>query len=240
MKSYYPLLATIFTTAGNYIIPSITGKSIGGVAGTQLEASPASWAFSIWGFIYIGLLHVTSKIADNTIKWNNMSIALYIISCVLNLSWIYCWLTERLKISPFLLSGIAFTLTVLWFININSSEKRIYQNIISAYVAWTVGASVLNFFIVYGSDNVKSSKYIIYLLSASQILWQIFQNGDSARDSLSFPIVGVWTGLAIVTNDSVKLNGLKGLPFIVSILCSLYHYTKIDSPNIYKLLFQNK
>ena len=178
MNKNIPFIFTIITIIGNYGIPKYYNKSVGYLAEeNKLEVQPARWAFPIiWTLIYSGLIYLTYKISNGTISWNNKSYVFYISSCVFNLLWLNYWLSERLQISQFILIGLVISLGLLWYENIGFNNNIIYQNIIATYLSWTVGASLLNIFIVNKTDNITSSNTDFYLLSIFQILWQIIQN----------------------------------------------------------------
>ena len=244
MNKNLPLLFTIFTISGNYLIPKINDTSVGFTpSGDKLYAQPAGWTFSIWALIYSGLCYLTFKIYNNELQWNNSSILLYIFSCILNLLWIFFWTKKKPNTSQYILIGIVLSLTLLWYKN-TGVNIQIYQNILSVYIAWTLGASLLNIFIAKNGDNMSnsintsSSTNIIYLISLIQILWQIIQKNQNNIDgSLFFPITGIWTGLGIATNKTTELGLLKYLPLIVSAGCFYNQYNNLTNKNLKKLLF---
>jgi hypothetical protein len=242
MKKILPLLATSLTIFGNYYIPKLNGQGIGQNPGNiVLEAQPAGFTFGIWGFIYSALIYLSYKIYDEDIVWSNSSIALYLVSCAFNLLWINNWTKNKPKISQYLLIGLVLSLYLLWNKNIGFSNKKIYQNILSSYLAWTIGASLLNIFIVKGEgENFSSSKTILYSLSAIQILWQIINKNNQIKleDSFLLPITGLWTGIGIASNNSSSLGFSKYLPLIVSIGATYNHYDNLGKPNLKTLFFE--
>tara|TARA_B100001248_G_C27378696_1_gene455729 strand:- start:1151 stop:1873 length:723 start_codon:yes stop_codon:yes gene_type:complete len=240
MKKNLPLLGTILTILGNYSIPKLNGQSIGQNPGNSvLEAQPVGFTFGIWGLIYLSLIYLSYKIYKKEIIWSNSSISLYLLSCSFNLLWINFWTKSIPDISQYLLIGIVLSLYLLWKQNIKISNKKIFQNILSSYLSWTLGASLLNIFIVRGEGiNNFGSKIILYLISAIQILWQIINNKDQLEDSLLFPVTGLWTGIGIASNNSSSLGYLKYLPMIISLGASYNHYNKIGKPNLNKLFFE--
>jgi translocator protein len=239
MNKYIPLISTILTIFGNYYIPLLNNTNVGYVS-KKLEAQPAGWTFSIWGFIYTALIYLTYKITTNEISWSNNSILLYFLTCVFNVTWIYYWTKKRADISQYLLVGIVLLLFLIWNNNIGFSDKVIYQNIIAVYLSWTLGASLINIFIVNGSNNISSSKTIIYLISALQIIWQIVNKNNITRlnDSLLFPVTATWTGLGIALNSSKNLGFLKYVPLIISAGSSINHYNNMGTPNLTNLFFE--
>lgn len=242
MKKAIPLAATALTIFGNYYIPKLNGQSVGQNPGNiVLQAQPAGFTFGIWGFIYTALIYLSYKVYKQDIIWSDSSIALYFATCAFNLLWVNNWTKNKTDISQYLLFGLVISLYLLWNKNIGFSNKRIYQNILSSYLAWTLGASLLNVFIVRGEgNNYSGSKTVLYVVSAIQILWQIINrnNQNELNDSFLLPITGVWTGIGIALNNSTSLGFLKYLPLIVSLGASYYHYDNIGQPNLKTLFFE--
>jgi hypothetical protein len=221
MNKYLPLFFTLLTIFGNYYIPILNKSSVKEISNNnKFDAQPAGWTFSIWGIIYMGLLFISYNIFTSKLKWNNKRTIVFILSCVFNLLWMYSWTKNKKNISQVLLFLIVISLSYLWILNIKSNDN-IVQNIIMMYIAWTLGASLLNIFIVNFKNTTKNSKLIIYLLSVIQILFKIllyWKGNDTMRDqSLAFPLVGIWTGLGIAKNDSKNLGVVKNLLLITSI-----------------------
>jgi len=240
MNKYIPLISTLLTIFGNSYIPILNRTSVGFVP-YKLEVQPAWWTFSsTWSFIYTALIYLTYKITTNEISWSNNTILLYSLSCIFNVAWIYFWTKDRADISQYILLGIVLLLFLIWNNNIGFSDKVIYQNIIAVYLSWTLSASLLNLFIVNGTDNILSSKTIIYLIALIQIIWQILNKNNIARlnDSLLFPVTAIWTGLGIASNNSEKLGVLKYVPLVISIGSSITHYNNMGTPNLINLFFK--
>ena len=221
MINLLPLLFTIITIFGNYYIPILNDVSVKDVSeNNKFDAQPAGWTFSIWGIIYTGLLFLSYKIYSNQLIWDNSKIILYSLSCIFNLLWMYFWTKNKKNISQFLLIFIVITLCYLWVLNVDSGDI-IVQNIIMMYIAWTVGASLLNIFIVNFKNTLNNSKMIIYLLSAFQLLFKLviylIDDNNLKKQSIAFHIVGLWTGLGIALNESKNLGIIKNLLLITSI-----------------------
>ena len=138
-----------------------------------------------------------------------------------NLLWMYFWTKNKKNISQFLLIFIVITLCYLWILNVDSGDI-IVQNIIMMYIAWTLGASLLNIFIVNFKNTLNNSKMIIYLLSVFQLLFRLIiyliDDNNFKKQSIAPNIVGVWTGLGIALNESKNLGFIKNLLLITSIL----------------------
>lgn len=222
-----PLFITLITILGNYFIPKYNKSSIGGESDkNKLDVTPSGWTFSIWSIIYFGLLYLSVSIIIGNLKWDNNSIILFILSCIGNLLWIYLWTSKNKKLAQLSLLLIVLSLGLLWYNNINKSKNLIYQNIIALYFGWSLGALLLNIFIV-NYNNIIGSKIIVYLLCLIQLFWFLFLSYKNKKQSWTIPFVGIWTGLGILTNDSIKLKYNKYILFIVSLVNLFFYYTDI-------------
>ena len=79
-----------------------------------IEITPAGWAFSIWGLIYIwqgawiiySLTLLCRKDSPDVIS--PVLLMIYILASVVNASWIIVWSHEWIQVSSFLLFAISF------------------------------------------------------------------------------------------------------------------------------------
>eukprot|EP00057_Strongylocentrotus_purpuratus_P022847 XP_011677321.1 PREDICTED: uncharacterized protein LOC764186 [Strongylocentrotus purpuratus] len=140
-----------------------------------VSITPAGWAFSIWGLIYIWQAIWIIYVIINIFRTNkfgkvylNPSIVLpaflatYAINLVLNIAWLFTWDRQYLPVSFAVLALIAFTLYVCVTINLWAVNKHIEQlcehhrvdlwlnsffitNGILIYATWTTIATLLNF-----------------------------------------------------------------------------------------------
>lgn len=232
MKQYLPLIFTILTVFGNYYIPILNKANVKDInEDNKLYAQPAGYTFSIWGIIYTGLIYLSYRLIVGKSTWENNILILYILSCIFNLLWMYLWTKNKIQISQIILFLIVISLSFLWVLNFKSNDN-IVQNIIMMYIAWTVGASLLNIFIANFKNTVNNSKIIIYILSVVQILFQVFlyftNNINYYNQSITFPLVGLWTGIGILANKNKNLGLTKNILPIISLISSIFHANKLN------------
>ena len=244
-KKILPLIITVLTIFFNYYLQRQSDKSIGEVSDeNNLLVTPAGWTFSIWGLIYSSLIYLSYEYIQEDLKWSDRSLLLYSLSGFFNVYWIILWLQEKTKLSQYILYSISASLYLLWNDNVGKQDKKIYQNIIAMYLAWTLGASIINTGINAKKQSDKSelsdikiSKNIIYSICSVQVLWQIIldldknndndKNLNKRKESIALPIVGIWTSLGILTNEKKFDNTFKILPLIISSMSTKYHLNKI-------------
>lgn len=141
----------------NYLsgIGAINDISAGGVSGKYPTLfTPAGFTFSIWGLIYLsGLIFVVRLIRDMFVKKEDNEskhiVGLYILSCMLNISWIYSWHYDWIGVSVILMIGLLFTLIILYLKVIQEAHGSIFSYLtlrtpISIYLGWICIATVAN------------------------------------------------------------------------------------------------
>jgi hypothetical protein len=134
----------------------INDISAGGVSDKYYTLfTPAGFTFSIWGLIYLFNLFFSIRLFWEGVKgrWSRElnSISIYfILTCILNISWIYAWHYDTLALSVLLMLGLLIVLILLYQ---KVSEKH-YTSIwaylsaytpISLYLGWICIATVANF-----------------------------------------------------------------------------------------------
>ena len=201
-----PLLAIL----GAISVNATLGRNIGKLArlpSHRLTFSPASWAFSIWGVIYATMIIVC--LAEVTFKtWNNHTIVFFTISCVLNSAWVVAW-SSSTALSTCILYALCASLFMMW--QSNSLQRsspgslkttQIVQNCISMYLAWTIGAALLNTSIAMKQYTTISSKLLsrgaLIVFCLIQVAW-LYTFHDRISECIPVAFVGIWFCAAIVS-----------------------------------------
>ena len=212
--------------AANYAVPLLLNKSVGQVSdASKLQVTPANWTFGIWGIIYVGLAYCLWT--DRLGKPGPASTT-FNMSCFLNACWILAWLSDAKLISQGLLYALAGSLYLLW--KQNQGQDLIAQNVIAIYLAWCLGASILNTAInnPIPSQDMTSDR-VLAAICLIQGFWQVVHKDQlrDLRESMTVPLVGIWTALGILTNGNQVVNASKALSFIVA--CGLYHFWQLSN-----------
>ena len=216
------LVSTIFI---NYL--SNTGKlnntTIGEVSdGLNSLFTPAGYAFSIWGFIYLLLIgfvfyqgrSLFVKVRDDDfvlkIGWS------FVVSCVANSAWVFCWLYGYTGLS-----------CVFIFLLLISLLKIVVDNTMEL---WDAPISVIAFlwwpFVFYsGWVTVASianvSSYLIKIgwdgFGITEVTWTIIMIVIALginllitwrRNMREFALVGAWALVAIATANQNKYENI--------------------------------
>lgn len=214
--------ALVFTIVFNYLSNTgiFNGKTIGDIsAETDNFFTPAGYAFSIWGLIYIlllGFVFYTGRSLFNSKKNNAASFVVkvgwwFVISCVANCMWIVSWLYGYTGFSVIIMIVFLFALMKIllealqynngaaekWFINF---PFQIYTGwvsvaLIAATAAWLkkIGWN--------GAGISEITWTVILIIIAAGI--HLFMTWK--RDAPIFALVAVWAFIAIaVSNHNIS------------------------------------
>ena len=109
--------------------------------------TPAGYVFSIWSVIYVllivWLVGMWKKSKQGDANYSKRS-TLFIISCVLNIAWIYLWHYEKFLFTFIVMIGFLITLLLLYRtypVSDNSIKSRLP---ISVYLGWISVATIAN------------------------------------------------------------------------------------------------
>ena len=119
----------------------------------QLLLTPAGYAFSIWGVIYLGLVvYIVSQALPQTRSEQQIRSLdkPFRISCFCNMGWLFAWHHRAVTISVFLMLGLL--LSVAWAYRSLDKERGRYrrssewiiERTFSLYLGWVSIAMTLN------------------------------------------------------------------------------------------------
>ncbi|WP_370101320.1 tryptophan-rich sensory protein [Xanthomarina gelatinilytica] len=255
------LLATIFI---NYL--SNTGKinntTIGEVSNQYNSLfTPAGYAFSIWGFIYLLLLGFivyqgrslfvkTSSNHDFILKtgwW-------FVISCIANSAWVFSWLYEYTGLSCIFIFILLFALLKIVLNNAMELWDAPITTIVfvwwpfTFYSGWVTVASIANV-----------SSYLVKInwngFGVSDVTWTLIMIGIATlinlwvtwkRNMREFALVGAWALIAIAVANKDTHTSIFYMAIITAIIIiissSVHGYkNKATSPLIkYKQYKESK
>ena len=143
------------------IVNSLAGSTtlIGGVNTAQISDSnptlitPAGYVFAIWGIIYIllavfviyqALPSTKDKDFHKKIGW------LFVLSCLLNIIWLFLWQYELLSVSVVLMLLLLFSLIMIYLrLDIGKSAVTMKERLavhlpFSVYLGWITIATIAN------------------------------------------------------------------------------------------------
>ncbi|HEX8369917.1 MAG TPA: TspO/MBR family protein [Pyrinomonadaceae bacterium] len=181
-------MLVIFATVGVIIINYLAGTgSINNTTPGEVSdkyptlITPAAYAFSIWGLIYLGMIlfGVYQALPSQTTNPHFLRTrTIYIAGCVANCAWIYFWLHERILIAT---AVIFILLAALVFINLNLKgansmlETWLVRVPFGIYFGWVTVASILNaavalIFTGVEASNTTATVWACVLIAAAATL----------------------------------------------------------------------
>lgn len=160
MKRSIPFIALLFFFLMVYVnylsgTGQINNISAGGVSGKYPTLfTPAGFTFSIWGLIYLlGLVFIFRIIwmsfrNDNDRGVSTISI-FYILSCLINISWIYTWHYDLIWLSELIMILLLIVLVLLYQEVASRSYPSAWSYLstvtpVSIYLGWICIAMVAN------------------------------------------------------------------------------------------------
>lgn len=193
--------------------------------------TPAGYAFSIWGLIYLGLLGFViyygpftkdseekNKIIYRTGSW-------FIISCIANSFWIVCWLNDYLLASVLLMILLFISLLKIITLNFDTIKsldfrKKVFFSFpFSIYAGWVSVALIANIAaylqkIEWNTFGISHTAWTVIMITIALIvhLFMIWKKNMNA-----FAVVAVWALSAI----AVANNNINYVVFLYSILTSI-------------------
>jgi len=204
------ILATLATnTLSNRFPPG--GQNVGEIANTLLEGvliTPANYAFSIWGLIYLGLiaygLYQFNRERRRTPHIQQVN-KLLIAACIAQVIWIFLFSLKQFGWSILAMLGILIPLIGIYLIlDIGrervSRQRRWMAHIpLSTYLSWIAVATIVNvasalYASNWGGFGISSTTWTVAMLVVAALVAAvvIYQ-----RQDVAFTLVFVWAFVAI-------------------------------------------
>ena len=152
------IIATAITIVVNLFSSFITGKSVAAISDRfPVPVTPAGWAFSVWGIIYIGLIAYAIYQALPAQRANPRLRRigyLYVLGCAANVAWLFLWVNEQITLSLIAILVLLLSLIALYLrANMNRSNidrvERWCVNIpFGIYMGWITVATIVNVTVV--------------------------------------------------------------------------------------------
>lgn len=223
------------------------GKTIGSVSNNiQSLFTPAGYAFSIWGVIYLGLLGFIlyqGKGLFGKVKNNDFVLRIgpwFILSSIANCLWVFSWVYGYTGLSCIFIFGLLFALmkivtrlNIVDFLVLKPVKGLVILPFV-IYTSWVTVASVANV-----------SSYLVKInwdgFGVSSILWAIIMIVIASfiniivlfkKNLTAFPYVGAWALFAIGIANKFNYVIVANTAFAFAVLlliagtCHLFHKNK--------------
>lgn len=205
--------------------------------------TPAGYAFSIWGIIYLLVLgfviyqglYLFQKKPDTSLA-EKMGFW-FIISCMLNSLWLFAWLHEQLLLSVVIMALLLVSLLQIHFKTHKLNEKstlkytflvRLPFSIYMGWISVALIANVAGYLTKIGWDGFGMSEvfWTITMISIAGLL-NLFVTWN--RNLPEFALVGAWALIAIALANLEReqtISVTATVVAIVLILSSVLHAVK--------------
>jgi len=215
-------LSVLFTLFVNYYTQAIelNGNTIGSLSAKYDNLfTPAGYAFSIWGLIYLGLLIFSiyqiyqAFGSKEDLKFLQQTKLWFFITNLANAAWVIAWLYEFTGISILIMLVMLFSLIKI-ILNTNMERWDAPLKIIAfswwpicLYAGWIAVATIANFsayFSKIGWDGgfLSEMQWTLVMLAVATILNVAMIYTRNMRE---FAAVGIWALFAIYIRHSGEL-----------------------------------
>lgn len=199
---------------------------------------PAGITFSIWGIIYMALLafviYGLYKVFAKNGQPNDISIIMhtrpwFLISCLTNAAWIWCWHYEYVLASVILMLVLLFSLIMLYQrLDIGGSptspaQKWFVHVPFSLYIGWISIATIANITALlvdleWAAFGISESLWAQFMIAAGTTLALIFL---LRKEDFAYALVIIWAFAGIFIKRQQAGEGWSDpIPFI-AIVCSV-------------------
>ncbi len=172
--------------------------------------TPAGYAFSIWGLIYLGAVSFSFyQLFRSNSKYLDGIRTMFILSCAANIAWIFAWHNQLLG-----LSTVAILVLLSSLVLINLKTRGLQENLdiwlikmpFSIYFGWVSVATVLNIIIYLISTGITIDDYSS-TIAACVLLFAIAVIAIIVREKFNialYPLTVAWAFTAIAVKQSGK------------------------------------
>jgi benzodiazapine receptor len=214
MERYIPVIITLLTIFGNYIV----GKDVKNISDKyNMNITPKPFTFGIWGLIYILLLYVTfvhhKEILEIKTKHGSI-LNLFIISAVLNVLWLYTW-GKNLVLSSLILIVLAYILIVITIELNKANVNKVLLYTFGIYTAWVIIACILNLSVLFLNNGMSQDIIKILAIIILSIIPFIIKK-HFGKAVIPMLITLIWGSIGIIANNNHNL--LFIIPIITSVL----------------------
>jgi hypothetical protein len=239
------LLSVILVIGVNYYTQAlrVNNTTIGEISSRYDNLfTPASYAFAIWGFIFLGLVAYSifqvrraffsnkpSKFIEQTGYW-------FAIANILNAAWVFAFMYDQIGLSVMIMLGILFSLLKIVF-NTNMERWDAPIEIIAfvwwpicIYAGWISVATIANIAayltkLGWNGGGVSASTWTQIMIVIASVLNLLMIQSRNMRE---FGVVGVWALFAIYMrheagNEPIAYTALL-CSIMIFIVISLHGY----------------
>ncbi len=158
IRQFTIVIATFITIIVNLFSSFITGTSVAAISNRfPVQITPAGWAFSVWGIIYISLIVYAIYQALPMQRTNPRLRRIghwYLLTCMANIAWLFLWVNEQITLSLVAMVVLLLSLITLYVradmnrTNIARIERWCVNIPFGIYMGWITVATIVNVTVV--------------------------------------------------------------------------------------------
>lgn len=219
-------IAYLATVVGNGLMEALR---LGGTTSAEVSNqvftwfTPAGYVFSIWSLIYVGLivwLVAFTRAAPLRPKGFSHTALLFVVSCVLNLTWLVSWHYVQIELSFVLIVAMWIVLALLYRDVRKGAQTRWEVAPISLYAAWITVATIACMCVLFtrllnGGIPVLNELTTLLLSAGVLVLGFIMYR---RFDDLVFPLVFLWAIIGIGVHVSSVSWMIGALLYAMSVI----------------------
>eukprot|EP00301_Raphidiophrys_heterophryoidea_P010403 c15516_g1_i1.p1 GENE.c15516_g1_i1~~c15516_g1_i1.p1 ORF type:complete len:299 (-),score=77.74 c15516_g1_i1:124-963(-) len=213
----------------------------------QTLITPAGWAFSIWGLIFIAegafaIAQLFPKYSSNPLVTSTSVVASWTLACVFQIAWTLAFAQEAIALSAVLLTAIWISLAVLVFsqqkiVESKNTDALDYGLLVFPFrihFGWLTAATVVGYNIVavrYYVDNATLQlAFAVTSLVALALFAGLLNSNNTLSGVLAWAIGAVSSELSkpeakISTRfGDVIVNGIKEASAVVAIVLAVFTF----------------
>lgn len=222
-------VALVVTIAINYLSNTglINGSTMATISGRYANYfTPAGYAFSIWGVIYLGLvgfiLYSWRSLPNNDNQLVSKIGWWFVVSCVANSFWVVVWLYDLLGLSVIVMTMLFVSLFKI-IQNIDAALQKPYDSKTLAFLYWP-------FSIYFGWVTVAFiADVAAFFIKLSWSGWGI---SGPVRAVIMLCVAGL-VNVLVVHTKKLYAFGLVGIWAVLAIAVANLHSTSIISYTCY-------
>jgi len=181
--------------------------------------TPAGYVFSIWGIIYIllGIFVVFQALpSQKGMDYRRRIGWLFVLSCLINIAWLFLWQFEYLSLSVVLMFLLLATLIAIYLrLNIGKSTAPLREKLavhlpFSIYLGWITIASIANVAatlvsVKWDGFGISQETWAILILIAALLITLLV---IATRKDVAYGLVIIWALLGIAVNQGKNPNAV--------------------------------
>ena len=185
--------------------------------------TPTGMTFSIWGVIYVVLgialiRRMLSKKEEDKALTEYIG-GLFVVSCALNIGWIFSWHYGQITGATLLIFALLFTLI---FIMLLVKNDKFLSIAFGLYTAWIAVASIASIFVqaAWNGYNLISTSGEIYTVIAIVFAGVIMTLITYTTGNWTFSAVGIWAFVGMIIRQVSQYHGDYNIASVAAIVMS--------------------